>query len=371
MSRPIGVGVIGCGYWGPNLVRNFAWTEGARVSAVCDEQLDRAQKLASQYSVPQVYGDALELINDPDVDLVVVATPSRMHHSLAAAAIEVGKHVLVMKPMTTNVEDAEDLIERADAKGVLLAVDHTFVYTPAVRKMRQLVEGGDLGEVYYIDSVRINLGVFQSDVNVIWDLGPHDISIIDYIMGGQVPTEVSAIGAAHAGSVRENVAYVTMRYGPSVLAHVHVNWLAPAKIRRTIIGGSRQMVVYDDMQPSEKLQVYDRGVTIAPWDDPEQVYSKLVSYRSGDMWAPRLENTEALAVEAEELIGCIREGGEPVGSALSGLRTVRILAAAEQSMHHGSQLVHLAGASTREPIAIETPTQIPLDSASGANLAAG
>lgn len=371
MSRPIGVGVIGAGYWGPNLVRNFAWTEGARVVAVCDAQLDRAQKLASQYSVSRAYRDATELINDPAVDLVVVATPSRTHHPLAKAAIEVGKHVLVMKPMTTNVADAEDLIERADAKGVLLAVDHTFVYTAAVRKMREMVEGGDLGEVYYIDSVRINLGVFQSDVNVIWDLGPHDISIIDYIMGGQVPTEVSAIGAAHAGSVRENVAYVTMRYGPSVLAHVHVNWLAPAKIRRTIIGGSRQMVVYDDMQPSEKLQVYDRGVTIAPWDDPEQVYSQLVSYRSGDMRAPRIENSEALAVEAEELISCIRQGGEPVGDARAGLRTVRILAAAEESMHHGSRLVHLNGRAALEPIAIEAPLRIPVDPSNGANRAVG
>lgn len=371
MSRPIGVGVIGCGYWGPNLIRNFAWTEGARVTAVCDAQIDRAQKLASQYSVASAYSDATELINDPSVDLVVVATPSRTHHPLAKAAIEVGKHVLVMKPMTTNVQDAEDLIDRAHAKGVLLAVDHTFVYTSAVRKMREMVESGDLGEVYYIDSVRINLGVFQSDVNVIWDLGPHDISIIDYIMGGQVPTEVSAIGAAHAGSLRENVAYVTMRYGPSVLAHVHVNWLAPAKIRRTIVGGSRQMVVYDDMQPSEKLQVYDRGVTIAPWDDPEQVYSQLVSYRSGGTWAPNLGNVEALALEAEEVVGCISKGGEPVGSALSGLRTVRILAAAEQSMHHGSQLVHLAEDSTLAPIAIEAPTHILRDSSNGANLAAG
>jgi predicted dehydrogenase len=369
----VGVGVIGCGYWGPNLVRNFAWTEGARVVAVADAQLDRARKLASQYGVPSAYEDAIELINDPRVGLVVVATPSRTHHLLAKAAIEAGKHVLVMKPMTTSVVEAEDLIERAAAKGVLLAVDHTFVYTAAVRKMREMVENGDLGEIYYIDSVRINLGVFQSDVNVIWDLGPHDVSIIDYIMGGQIPTEVSAIGAAHAGSLRENVAYVTMRYGPSVLAHVHVNWLAPAKIRRTIVGGSRQMVVYDDMQPSEKLQVYDRGVTIAPWDDPEQVYSQLVSYRSGDTWAPNLGNGEALALEAEEVIGCIRRGGEPVGSAAAGLRTVRILAAAEQSMRNGSQLVHLRGeaaGSMSEPIAIEVATPL-LDSGNGANFAAG
>jgi predicted dehydrogenase len=204
-----------------------------------------------------------------------------------------------------------------------------------------MIDNGHLGELYYIDSVRINLGVFQSDVNVVWDLGSHDVSIIDYLMQGQTPTEVSAIGAAHAGSLRENVAYLTMRYGPSVLAHIHVNWLAPAKIRRTIVGGSRQMAVYDDMQASEKLAVYDKGVTIAPWDDAETVYNQLVSYRSGDMRAPRLDTREALAVEAEEIIECIRHGGRPVADAQSGLRTVRILEAAELSMRDGSRSIHL------------------------------
>jgi predicted dehydrogenase len=358
MTRPVGVGVIGCGYWGPNLVRNFAWTPGASVVAVCDAQVERAQNLASRYAVPTVYTDAAELIADPDVDLVVVATPARTHYPLARAAIEAGRHVLVMKPMTTNVEDAEDLLERANASGVLLAVDHTFVYTPAVRQLREMVASGDLGDIYYIDSVRINLGVFQSDVNVIWDLGPHDISIIDYIMGGQEPTEVSAIGAAHAGSLRENVAYVTMRFGPNVLAHVHVNWLAPAKIRRTIVGGSKQMVVYDDMLPSEKLHVYDRGVTISPWDDREQVYEQLVSYRTGEMRAPRLGNAEALAVEAEELIACITGGGSPVADARAGLRAVRILAAAEQSMRHGSHPVVLSSGRALTPVPMEAPTRI-------------
>ncbi len=309
--------------------------------SVCDGQIERAQKLASGYSIPEVTSDAAVLLSNPDVDLVVVATPSLTHYPLAKAAIEAGKHVLVMKPMTTRLSDAEDLVERARRKGVMLAVDHTFVYTSAVRAMREMIETGHLGELYYIDSVRINLGVFQSDVNVVWDLGSHDVSIIDYLMQGETPTEVSAIGAAHAGSFRENVAYLTMRYGPSVLAHVHVNWLAPAKIRRTIVGGSKQMAVYDDMQASEKLAIYDKGVTIAPWDDAEVVYNQLVSYRSGDMRAPRLDNREALAVEAEEIIDCILHGGRPVADAESGLRTVRILEAAELSMREGSRPIRM------------------------------
>lgn len=359
MSATVGVGVIGCGYWGPNLVRNFASTDGARVASVCDAQVERAAKLASLYSIPDVTSDAAALIANPEVDLVVVATPSLTHYPLARAAIEAGKHVLVMKPMTTRLADAEDLVDRARRRGVMLGVDHTFVYTSAVRAIREMIDTGHLGELYYIDSVRINLGVFQSDVNVVWDLGAHDVSIIDYLMRGETPTEVSAIGAAHAGSLRENVAYLTMRYGPSVLAHVHVNWLAPAKIRRTIVGGSKQMAVYDDMHASEKLAIYDKGVTIAPWDDAETVYSQLVSYRSGDMRVPRLDSREALAVEAEEIVECIRHGGSPVADAQSGLRTVRILEAAELSMKDGSRPIRL--------MADPPLTAIPIVSTSGSN----
>lgn len=328
--EPLGVGVIGCGYWGPNLIRNFARQEGSRVRAVCDTRFERAQKLADEYRVPNVTDDAAALIARPDIDLVVIATPSFTHHALALAALEAGKHVLITKPLTTRADDAEELVALADRQGLVLAVDHTFVYTGAVRKVHDLVASGELGDVYYVDSVRINLGLFQSDVNVIWDLAPHDISIIDYVLGGVMPEQVSAIGAAHAG-LHENIAYVTMRYGPSVLAHVHVNWLAPAKIRRTIVGGSKRMVVYDDMEPSEKLRIYDKGVTITASDDDE-VYSQLVSYRSGDMHVPQLDTREALAVEAEHIIDCIRRGATPVADGRSGLRAVRILEAAQQSI---------------------------------------
>ncbi len=328
LRSPIRVGVIGCGYWGPNLIRNFARHDGARVVAACDAEPERAQTMASWYGIPLVTSNAMELIQSKNVDLVVVATPSRTHYALAKQAILAGKHVLVMKPMTTQVDHAEELVDLAARQGVMLAVDHTFVYSGAVRKMRELVVSGELGDVFYVDSVRINLGVFQSDVNVIWDLAAHDVSILDYVLGGASPTEVTAVSAAHAGSWAENIAYLTMRYPPDVLAHVHVNWLAPAKIRRTIIGGSRRMAVYDDMHPSEKLLIYDRGISIAPWSDREAVYGALVSYRSGDMSAPNLDAREALAVEVDHLLECIATGAAPIADGHSGLRTVRILEAA-------------------------------------------
>jgi predicted dehydrogenase len=342
---PLGVGVIGCGYWGPNLVRNFARSELTRVVAVCDVEIDRARKIGAWYGVDMVTSQARELILDPAVDLVCIATPSRWHHALAREAIAEGKHVLVMKPMTTSVDEAEELVDLAERQGVLLAVDHTFVYSAAVRKLHDIMATGELGQLYYIDSVRINLGAFQSDVNVIWDLAPHDISIIDYLLGGMMPTEVSAIAASHAGSRVENLAYLTMSYGESLIAHVHVNWLAPAKIRRTIVGGSRKMVVYDDVQPSEKVLVYDRGVTIDHETDPEQVYRQLVSYRTGDVRAPRLDDREALAVEADHIATAIRTGGRPDVDGHAGLRAVRVLAAAEQS------------ARTRSAVRLGTPTE--------------
>jgi predicted dehydrogenase len=336
MSGRVRAGVIGCGYWGPNLIRNFVYHEDATVSAVCDTVPERAERMARTYGVPLASTNPEEVIGSPDVDVVVVATPARTHAPLARAAIEAGKHVVIMKPMTTSSEDAEELVELAEQRGVVLAVDHTFVYTGAVRMMRELVASGDLGEIFYVDSVRINLGVFQSDVNVIWDLAPHDVSIIDYVLGGILPTHVSAVGAAHAGSRRENIAYLTMRYGPSLIGHVHVNWLAPAKIRRTIVGGSKKMIVYDDMQPSEKLLIYDKGVTITSEDDPEKVYSELVQYRSGDVLAPRLDDREALAVEVDELVRCILHGGTPTSDGRAGLRAVRVLEAASRSARDGS-----------------------------------
>ncbi len=341
--KTFGVGVIGCGYWGPNLVRNFARNPRTQVLAVCDARHERAVRVAAEYRVPTVTDQVSELIATPGVDLVVVATPSFTHFELARAALLAGKHVLVMKPLTTTAEDAEELCQLAERMGLLLAVDHTFVFTGAVRHMKRLIDAGEIGDLYYFDSVRINLGLIQTDVNVIWDLAPHDVSIMDYLIG-QEPVSVAAQAAGHGGSPTENIAYVTVRYAGSLLGAVHVNWLAPAKVRRTIVGGSKRMMIYDDMEPSEKLKVYDKGVSIS--SDPtgeNNEYQFMISYRSGDMHAPQLDTREALGVEAENLVAAM-EGREPlVSDGRAGYRVVRILEAAQRSIEQGGALVALNG----------------------------
>jgi predicted dehydrogenase len=331
----IRVGVVGCGYWGPKLARNFTRQRGAEVTVVCDTSPERAAAIADEYRVGRHVTRSESVTRADDVDLVVVATPSRTHYAIAKDALVAGKHVLVTKPIATRVDHAEELLALAERQGLTLAVDHTFLYTGAVNRIRELVASAELGEIYYVDSVRINLGLFQADVNVVWDLAPHDISIIDYILGGVLPAEVSAVGASHAGSRTENIAYVTMRYGPHLLAHVHVNWLAPAKVRRTIVGGSKRMLVYDDMEPSEKIKIYDAGVSITPSLTEDELHSQVVLYRAGDMLAPKVDTREALAVEAEHIVQCIRTGAVPRADGHAGLRVVRILAAAQASIEAG------------------------------------
>lgn len=344
--RAIRVGVVGCGYWGPNLVRNFARHPGSQVQAVCDMRFERATRVAAEYRIPTVTDRAAELLGSSDVDLVVIATPSFSHFELAKAALLAGKHVLVMKPLTTRADHAEELCALAEKQGVLVAVDHTFVFTGAVRRMKELIDAGEVGELYYFDSVRINLGLIQTDVNVIWDLAPHDVSIMDYLIG-QEPVSVAATGASHGGSPTENIAYVTVRYDGSLIGHVHVNWLAPAKVRRTIVGGAKRMMIYDDVEPSEKLKVYDKGFTVAPHPSPENEYRLLISYRSGDMHAPQLDTREALAVEADNVIQAIH-GVEPlVADARAGWRVVRILEAAQRSIDQGGAVLPLAAAAAR------------------------
>lgn len=334
----IGVGVIGCGYWGPNLVRNFALNEEFDLRLVCDARSAKAEAVGREHAVPAVT-EVGAVLADPSIELVVVATPTASHFELARSAIMAGKHVLVTKPMTAHVGQAEELVALADSHGVLLAVDHTFLFTGAVRKMRELLVAGEIGDVYYIDSVRINLGLFQSDVNVIWDLAAHDVSIIDHLLDGELPRDVFAVGASHAGSPTEDVAYVTLRYRENLLAHVHVNWLAPAKLRRTIIGGSKKMMVFDDTSPSEKLRVYDQGVTIAKPSHPvPEIVAELsashhtITYRTGDILAPKLDEREALATEVDHLARCLRHGAPPLADGRAGLRTVRILDSAQRSM---------------------------------------
>jgi len=334
----IRIGVIGYGYWGPNLVRNFAELQSARVTMVADRRGERLGPIERRYPSARTTTDASELIHAADVDAVVIATPVEHHFDLAMTALRAGKHVLVEKPIAASSEQAERMIEEARRRRLVLMVDHTFVYTGAVQKIRELTGNGDLGDIYYYDSVRINLGLFQHDVNVLWDLAVHDLSIMDFVLQRQ-PAAVSATGLAHVAGSPENIAYMTMFFDGPLIAHVHVNWLAPVKIRRTLLGGSRRMVVFDDLEASEKVKVYDRGISVDP--SPENVYQMLVGYRSGDMWAPKLGLAEALSVEAAHFVDCVSGGSEPTTDGEAGLRIVRLLEAASASMAAQGRLVTL------------------------------
>ncbi|MDZ4873606.1 MAG: scyllo-inositol 2-dehydrogenase (NAD(+)) [Chroococcidiopsis cubana SAG 39.79] len=336
----INIGVIGYGYWGPNLVRTFADLPGAKVVAVSDFKIERLAKVQSRYPAVKVTTDSQDLFADPNIDAIAIATPVSTHYDLALAALQAGKHVLVEKPMTVSSQQAIRLIEEAQRRNLVLMVDHTFVYTGAVRKMQELVASKAIGDVYYYDSVRVNLGLFQHDVNVIWDLAVHDLSIMDYVLQAK-PTAVSATGMSHIPGEPENIAYLTLFFDNSAIAHIHVNWLAPVKVRRTLLGGSQKMICYDDLEPSEKIKVYDKGITVN--GSPENVYQMLVGYRTGDMWSPKLDMTEALQTEALHFVDCIQQGKRPITDGEAGLRVVRILEAATQSIKQQGQLVELSG----------------------------
>ncbi len=341
----IRVGVIGYGYWGPNLVRNFAEVEGAEVIVVCDRRPERLVLAKNRYPYIETTSVATEVITDPRTDAIVIATPVSTHFELARQALRAGKHVLVEKPLAATSEQAAQLVDEASRRDRVLLVDHTFVYTGAVRKIRELVTSGVLGDIYYYDSVRVNLGLFQHDVNVIWDLAVHDFSIMDYVLPLR-PCAVSATGMSHIAGQPENIAYITLFFENSMIGHIHVNWLAPAKCRRTLIGGSQKMIVYDDLEPSEKVKVYDKGVTVT--NDPESVYQMLIGYRTGDMWAPQLDMTEALRTEVHHFIRCIELNERAVTDGHAGLRVVRLLEATALSMmHHG------------RPVEVEAPHAIP------------
>lgn len=323
------IGVIGYGYWGPNLVRNFSEAPGARVGFVTDLRPERLAHASARYPSVKVSTDYRDLLADPGVDAVVVATPVTTHFEIGMAALRAGRHLLLEKPMASSSAQALALIEEAERRGLVLMVDHTFVYTSAVAKIRELARSGDLGELYYYDSVRINLGLFQHDVNVLWDLAVHDLSIMDDVLG-EAPVAVSATGLAHVPGEPENIAYMTMYFGGRLIAHVHANWLAPVKVRRTLVGGSRRMIVFDDLEASEKIKVYDRGISLNP--SPENVYQMMVGYRAGDMWAPQLPLTEALQTEARHFVECVQAKGTPRTDGHAGLRVVRLLEAASESM---------------------------------------
>lgn len=335
---PVGIAVVGFGYWGPNLLRNFAETPGATVRFVVDQrqgQLARAMRMC-----PSALGitDLDTALQDPRTHAVVIATPVATHFDIATRALRAGKHVLVEKPLAASAEQCLRLIDEAERRGLVILVDHTFVYTGPVRKIQELVAAGTLGDLYYYDSVRVNLGLFQHDVNVIWDLSVHDLSILEFVVS-EPPQAVSAHAVGHVPGQPENMAYLTLYYDSSFIAHVNVNWLAPVKVRRTLIGGGRRMIVYDDLEPSEKLKVYDRGLDTVT--DPQAIYGMLVSYRVGDMWAPRLDMTEGLSRLASHFVRCITEKEKPFTGAESGLAIVKILEAATESARNSGRLVSI------------------------------
>jgi predicted dehydrogenase len=331
------------------LVRNFVETSETQVIAVADMRQDRLDLVQSRYPGVEVTKDYQDILKHPKIDAVAISTPVSTHFPLALEALQAGKHVLVEKPMTTTSQEALRLIDEADRRNLVLMVDHTFVYTSAVRKIRELIDKGSLGDIYYYDSTRVNLGLFQQDVDVIWDLAVHDLSIMEHILP-ESPVEISATGIGHVRGAAENIAYVTAFYESSLIAHLNVNWLSPVKIRRTLIGGSKRMIVYDDIETSEKVRVYDKGVVVK--NGPDSLYKLLVSYRSGDMYAPQIDVTEALRVEAQHFADCIENGKTPITDGHAGLRVVSVLEAATRSMKdHGRSIQLKSYAAVRAVVA--------------------
>lgn len=333
------IGVIGCGYWGPNLIRNFAAMDDVEVTAVADLRPERLDVIARRYpTIRTLVAAAEEVIASPDTDAIVIATPVSTHFDLGMQALEAGKHVFLEKPFTATVEQAERLIAAAEKKNLRLMVDHTFIYTGAVETIKRIIDSGELGDIYYFDSVRVNLGLFQHDVNVIWDLAAHDVSIMDHLVG-RPPVAVAATGASHFDNNIENIAYISAFYDNNLLGHIHVNWLAPVKVRKTLVSGSKKMIVYDDMEPSEKIKVYDRGIDFT--HDKDQIYNILIEYRTGDMLAPKIDLTEALKKVTAEFCEAVNENRAPRTDGRAGLRVVRILEAANASIRAGGKRIEL------------------------------
>ena len=330
------VGVIGYGYWGPNIVRNLRSLDQARVAAICDTNPAALRRASQAYPTVPVTTEPSEVISSPDVDVVAVVTPVWTHYELTKAALLAGKSVFVEKPFTSTSQQGEELTEIAESKNLKLMVDHTFLFTGAVRKIRQLVDEDVLGHLYYYDSMRVNLGLFQHDVNVVWDLAPHDLSIIDYLVRAR-PEAVVATGETHLNGV-EDVAFITVYFPGKMIAHVNVNWLSPVKVRTTLIGGEKRMLVWNDLEADEKVKIYDKGVRMT---NGEGIYELLVSYRSGDMWAPKIEQTEALKTELSYFIDCVTNNKAPFNDGAAGLRVVRMLEAADKSLRQKGRAVPL------------------------------
>src|SRR5213080_4690916 len=332
----IRVGVIGYGYWGPNIVRNLRGIDECHVAAVCDQSPAALRRVKQAYPDLAVTAQSSELLRSPEIDAIAVVTPVCTHFELAKAALENGKHVFIEKPFTSTTQQAEELIELAAQKNLTIMVDHTFLFTGAVRKIRQLIDEGVLGDLYYYDSTRVNLGLFQHDVSVIWDLAPHDLSIIDFLIQAK-PEAVLATGQAHLNGLVD-VAFITIYFPNNTIAHLNVNWLSPVKVRTTLIGGEKRMLVWNDLEADEKLKVYDKGVQMT---NRQGVYDLLVSYRSGDMWAPRVEQSEALKVELDYFLECVAKGRTPLNDGAAGLRVVKMLEAADQSLKASGRAIEL------------------------------
>ena len=330
------IGIIGYGYWGPNLVRNFVGTDGAVVSLISD--LDEAALKRAQAAHPMIRTtpNDNDIILSPMIDAVVIATPVSTHYELSKRALENGKHIFVEKPFTASVQHAEELIELADKMNLKIMVDHTFLFTGAVKKIKQLIDEGVLGRLFYFDSIRINLGLLQKDSNVVWDLAPHDLSIMDHLIGSN-PVAIAATGTAHINGF-EDVAYVTIFYPDNLIAHLSMNWLSPVKIRMTMIGGQKKMLVWNDLEADEKLKIYDRGVEV---DNKEESYYARINYRSGDVWVPRLEQIEALKTETQYFVDCIENNLTAINDGVAGLRVVRMIEAIIESLKTGGCVICL------------------------------
>ena len=333
----INVGIIGYGYWGPNIARNFNACKDVKLISICDLSEKRLHFAESNYPFIKGYSDPKDLISSNEIDVVAVVTPVFTHYELAKLALENGKHIFVEKPFTSNAAQGEELLNLAEKKNLKIMVDHTFLFTGAVRKMREIIDSGELGSLFFYDSVRVNLGLFQHDINVIWDLAPHDFSIMNYLIDKE-PISVSAFGTEHFGLGLEEVAYIAVQFDDGFIAHFHCNWLSPVKVRRTLISGDRKMLVWDDLSSDEKVKIYDKGVKIK---NTEGIHKLLVSYRSGDVHVPHIDNTEALKLEVDYFVECLEKNQKPFNDGEAGLKVVKMLEAADRSLKNDNGKIEL------------------------------
>ncbi len=333
----VNIGVIGYGYWGPNIVRNFKAIEKAKVPIVCDIDRETLKRIHEVCSDVKTVSDPNEVLTSPVIDAVAIITPVFTHYELAKKALENGKHIFVGKPFTSKVSEAEELIELSERNNLKIMVDHTFLFTGAVKKIKEIIDDNLLGQLYYYDSTRVNLGLFQHDVNVIWDLAPHDLSIMDYLLEEE-PVAIVATGSEHFGRGLEDVAYLTVYFDNNLISHFNVNWLSPVKIRSTLIGGEKKMLVWNDLEHDEKIKIYDKGVEVKTKGG---LYNLLIDYRSGDMWSPLVDRTEALKAESKYFVDCILNNKDPINDGCSGLRVVKILEASNESLKKKGKLVEL------------------------------